>query len=101
LLKKRDFIILFAVGVFTVILGVWIITSLVYNQIIGVPQSGYRSSGIAGAVFIFAGAAMISKTYQIFIPLNQPAENANTCPYCGAVTDDSSGFCEKCKNKLD
>ena len=100
MLKKRDFIILFAVGVFTVILGIWFIFSLVF-QIIGASQPVYGRSGVAGAVFIFAGLALISQSYQIFIPIKKPMSETSVCPYCGAVLAEDSTYCEKCKNKLD
>jgi ribosomal protein L40E len=98
LLKKRDHIILFAVGVFTVGLGAWLIGSLIFNLLTGNSAGNY---GIAGAVFIFAGAVMIKDTYQIFIPLKTQLHEVSICPYCGALTAEDSSFCEKCKNKLE
>ena len=57
-----------------------------------------------GAGFIVFGSMFLWKGALAFIPIKQQSltsSNANTCPYCGVLTEENATYCEKCKRKLD
>jgi ribosomal protein L40E len=65
------------------------------------PYSIFVGWAIFGVISLVAGAILVYKTYQVFIPLKENGPMPKmVCPRCGAILADEAGVCEKCKQQI-
>ncbi len=83
-----------AVGIILIVIG--LISAIHYFS-----NSDFKDIILDGGLVVF-GSLFLSKGLLAFIPIKQQnIFKASACPYCGALTEESSTYCEKCKRKLD
>lgn len=96
---KAVYIIGFALGVLFLALGIY---GLYYVITHDLPAGHYSRLPFGSAVGIGLGVIMMWKSYPIFIPLKETtAAQSKTCPFCGAMVEETADDCEKCKQHLE
>lgn len=104
---KTEYIIGFVFGVLCLALGVYFVFLQFFTGGVIVdlhasdPYSIFVGWAVLGVLSLVAGAILVYKTYQIFIPLKEGSfAPSRVCPYCGAVIAEGAVACEKCKQPV-
>jgi ribosomal protein L40E len=94
-----EYIIVFALGIIFFILGIY---GVYYLLAVELPSGYFSKLPFAAIGAIILGLLMIRQTYPIFFPLpKSSAFHSKVCPSCGALVNEDTEVCEKCKRQLD
>jgi ribosomal protein L40E len=96
---KAGFIIAFVTGIIFLALGIY---GAYFLFTVELPSGHISKLPLAVIGCTLFGAIMVVKSYPIFVPLKKNSDVMKiVCPSCGALVDEDTEVCEKCKRPLD
>jgi hypothetical protein len=104
---KTEYIIGFIFGVLCLALGTYFMFLQFFTNGVIVdfhasdPYSVFVGWAVFGVISLVAGAILVYKTYQVFIPLKETSFTPEgVCPRCGAVIAEGVTICGKCNQPI-